>query len=272
MILGFLVLTMAWLTITVPHNDRDWTEDQKRLAWADVRGSVVHLNNVRDFRYRSDEAGDWSPAWYAHTFDLNQLRRAYFFVDEFYEASSLAHTMVSFEFAEATGPRFVVFSVEIRKEKGEQYSPIKGLFRNYEIQYVIADEQDSVKLRSVTRGDKVYMYEIKRPVGQLRAFFMDMVKRLNALKKQPEFYNTLWNNCTTNLVNHFETVSEHDLGFDYRILLPAYSANLAYELGLLDRSLPYETLRKKSLITRLARKHANDEDFSLRIRHSLRTR
>jgi hypothetical protein len=93
-----------------------------------------------------------------------------------------------------------------------------------------------------------------------------MVARMNALHARPEFYDTLTNNCTTNLVRHFETVSGQDVPYDYRTLLPAYSDELALELGLLDTDVGLAQTRERHRINPRAEAAAHREDFSLRIR------
>ena len=44
-------------------------------------------------------------------------------------------------------------SVEIRKEKGESFSPWRGLLREYELMYVVGDERDVIRLRTNYRRD-----------------------------------------------------------------------------------------------------------------------
>jgi hypothetical protein len=51
-----------------------------------------------------------------------------------------------------------------------------------------------------------------------------------------------------------------------QIVLPADSDMLAYDLGLIDTDLPFEEARKKFHINMRALKHADAEDFSVKIR------
>jgi hypothetical protein len=118
-------------------------------------------------------------------------------VEPFSGIPGSAHTLLSFEFENDI---FVAISVEIRKEKGESYHPAKGLFDQYELMYVIGDEKDLIKLRANYRKDTVFLYPIKAEVEDIRSLFLDMIARTNKLKEKPEFYNTLTNTCTTNIV------------------------------------------------------------------------
>ncbi len=112
---------------------------------------------------------------------------------------AIAHTFVSFAFA---GGDHLAISIETRKEKGEAYSTIKGFFRQYELYYVVADERDVIRSRTNYRKDPpedVYVYRVQGPVENGRRLFMEYMNQINALKTRPDFYNTLINNCTTDI-------------------------------------------------------------------------
>jgi len=93
-----------------------------------------------------------------------------------------------------------------------------------------------------------------------------MLKRANALAAKPEFYNTLSNTCTSNIVDHVNLLLPEPIPFSYKTLLPAYSDDLAFDLGLIDTNLPREQLRTAFRINGLAREHADHADFSAAIR------
>ncbi|OJT17665.1 hypothetical protein BO221_44710 [Archangium sp. Cb G35] len=251
----------VWTRTVRPSLTREWAPDLVRTARAEVRGSRVTLHDIRDFRYRSTT--DWDPSWYSATYDTRDLVRAWFIVEPFSGFEGAAHTMVSFEFS---GDRFVSFSVEIRRERGETYSVLGGLFRQYELVYVVGDERDLIQLRSNHRRDDVYLYPVRASQERTVAFFLDMVQRMRDLEARPEFYNSFTNNCTTNLVRHLEKVSETNVPYDHRTLLPAYSDSLALALGLIDSDVGLAETRERHLINTLALAAQDRDDFSLRIR------
>ncbi|MDQ2933002.1 MAG: DUF4105 domain-containing protein [bacterium] len=247
---------------TQPTNDRTWNEDQKILSYGEISSNLVSLHNIRNFTYASTTS--YISNYYDKTFDLNKIKKVWYIVEPFSGIPGSAHTFLSFEFEDN---QFVSVSVEIRKEQGETYSPIKGLFNKYELMYVFADEKDAVKLRSNYRKDLVYVYPVRTTVEKARTLFTDMVERANTLKDYPEFYNTVTNTCTTNIVRHVNEITPDRVPFfNLRVLLPENSDKLAYELGLLDTNLPFEEARKRFFINDRAMKYADDEDFSVRIR------
>ncbi len=246
--------------VTSPSNDRNWNLDQAILPFAEINNNFVSVHNIRDFTYASTTS--YTVNYYDKTFDLNKIKKVWYVVEPFSGLPGSAHTFLSFEFEDN---QFVAISVEIRKEKGETYDPIKGIFNQYEIMYVIADEQDVIKLRSNYRKDEVYVYPIKTTKAQ--ELFLDMIKRVNNLKDHPEFYNTVTNNCTTNIVRHVDTITPKRVPFfNLQVLFPSNSDKLAYKLGLIDTDLSFEDARIRYHINDRAMKYASDPNFSVKIR------
>jgi hypothetical protein len=132
--------------------------------------------------------------------------------------------------------------------------------------YLVAEERDLVLLRTEARDVEVYMYKARATAEQRRALFVDVFQRVNQIYRQPEFYNTLTNNCTTNIVDHINHLVPGKIPYDYRVLLPGYSDQLAYDLGLLDTDFSFEETRRRAHINQLAHRYRDDPDFSLRIR------
>ena len=248
--------------ITEPSNDRNWNEDQMVLPSAMIKDNLISIKNVRNFKYASTTS--YVAKYYDETYDLNKLIKVWYVVEPFSGIPGSAHTFLSFEFE---NDKFVSISVEIRKEKGEKYHPVKGLFNQYELMYVIADERDVIKLRSNYRKDLVYVYPISAPKEKMKSLFVDMLERANYLRDNPEFYNTITNTCTTNIVAHVNKITPKRIPFfNLRILLPANSDKLAYKLGLIDTDLPFDEARQKYYINDRAMKYADNEDFSRMIR------
>src|SRR5687768_380571 len=177
---GIAVLRVAMSVAIRPSNTRDWAVDQNRLAFAELNGPLVTIRNVRNFQYETVDR--YTPAYYDKTYDLRRIESAWFVVEPFGKGGA-AHTLVSFGFG---GNDFVAISVEIRKEKGESFDPLKGLMRQYEVMYVVGDERDLIKLRSNHRNDPVYLYPIRTTPERRRAVFVQMLERANKLGKAPE--------------------------------------------------------------------------------------
>ena len=85
-------------------------------------------------------------------------------------------------------------------------------------------------------------------------------------KFEPEFYNSISNNCTTNLAGHVNEVSPDKINYGWKVLLPGLSAEYAYELGLLDNRIPFVDLTAVALVNDLAEANFEDPQFSQKIR------
>lgn len=254
----------ALLAFVHPSNDRDWSPDQVRLATAVVAGDTVRVQNVRNAFYRSTY--DYDVRWEDRTYDLSKLESVWFMVEPFSDVRGPAHTLLTFGFSDGA---YVGISVELRKEKGEAFSPLKGLFRQYELTYVVADERDLLGLRANHRQDSVFLYPVRTTPENKRALFLAMLKRANGLAANPEFYNTLTSTCTTNIVSHINDIAPKRVPLSFKVLLPAYADELAYDLGLLDTALPRDQFRAAHLINEAAARYADSEQFSAGIREGL---
>ena len=253
----------TFILLRRPSTSRDWSPDQKVMPSVAIRGDLVEVRNVRNFRYRS--TSDFDLNYETRTYDISKLDSVWFIVERFGDIPGLAHTFLSFGF----GDEYVAISAEIRKERGALYSPWKGLLREYELMYVIGDERDLIGLRTNHRRDLTYLYPVRTTPEKMRQVFLDMVRRADSLGKRPEFYNTLTNNCTTNIVSHVNTISPRRIPFSTRIVLPAYADSLAHEIGLIDSDLPLEKLRERHRIDPIAQRAGIDVRFSQVIRAGL---
>jgi hypothetical protein len=260
----FALLLAWWWRIPASH-DREWQTDVSVLPWAEVDGDLVTFHGIRDFDYRSET--DYTPKWYDKTYDLNELEGVDL-VACYWMGPAIAHIFVSFDFGEQGQ---VAMSVETRKEKGEGYSTIAGFFKQYELIYVVADERDVLRLRTNYRKDPpedVYVYRVDAHLHNIRRFFLDYVKTINDLKEQPEWYNTGTTNCTTVVLVHTR-VNPGAPPLSWKVLLSGYVPEYGYELGFIDRSLPFPELRRISRVNERARAADDAPDFSQRIRVGL---
>lgn len=248
-----------------PSNYRNWEPDQATLPYVEFRGNQFVARNVRYCRYLDDES--YIVEHEDRTYDLSHLRSVDFFMVPFDNMPRLAHTMLSFEFAPPDGPpQYLAVSIEIRKELGETYAAWKGSARQYELMYVLADERDVVQVRTNIRKENVYRYRTMATPEQTRMLLVDVLARTNQLASRPEFYDTLTNNCTTNLVDHINRIQPQRVKYDYRVLLPGYSDQLAFDEGLIARAGTFEQTKQQAYVNAKAIVAANRDDFSQAIR------
>ena len=254
------VASIAVLTVTRrPSNDRVWAVDHERLARIERSDSVVTIDNVRDFRYQ--DATHFTAAWTKRSYRLERLRTAWLVLAPFGRGwRGPAHAFVSFGFDDSS---FVAISIEARREAAEQYSPWLGLGRNYELIYVVGDERDLIGKRLVDGGE-VDLYPVRAPPERIRAMFVGMLDRAERLAQHPEFYQTITNNCTSNLVRHVNEVAPGRIPAGIEVLLPGYADRVGQSLGLLPVTASVAELRRRYRIDRKG--NPGLEDFSRNIR------
>lgn len=267
--LGFLavfLLVLTWWLLMPTSNNRDWQSDLATLSYADIAGDKVTIHNIRNIDYRTES--DFTVHHYNKTFDLSKLMGVDLFL-VYWGSPKIAHTMMSFDFEDQGN---ICFSIETRKEKGEDYSTVKGFFRQYEIIYVVADERDLVRLRTNYReqgkGEDVYLYQLNASTETARKVFLSYVEEVNRLKESPQWYNALTDNCTTSILKHTMPYNP-DARFDWRLIVNGYVDEMLYERKTINTSLPFAELKKRSYINPKAQNAGNDPVFSQLIRVGL---
>ena len=255
-------VVFIWWWLIPASNHRHWQQDVAVLPYADISGNTITIHNIRNFDYTSST--DYTPAYYDKTVYLDQLQTVDFFLI-YWGPKLMAHTIMSFGFEDGT---YIAISIETRKEKGEEYSAIKGFFKKFELTYVVADERDVVRLRSNYREEDVYLYRLKVETQLARDVFLDYFKVINRLVEQPKWYNALTHNCTTTIRGHTKPYNP-EAKFDWRMLANGLIDEMGYERGAIATHLPFEQLKKQSLINPHAQTLDQDPDFSHKIRKEL---
>jgi hypothetical protein len=260
-LLGLTVLIAWWQTLP-PSNQRNWADDVAETTTVTQHGTSATISHVRNFEWRSES--DYTAHWESRQYDLDQLRSVDMLLS-YWTHPAIAHTLVSFGFEDG---RFLVFSVEIRKERHERFSEIGGFFKQFETSIIAADERDIVRLRTNIRGEDVYLYRIDMPQDAMRQLFLAYAEEANRLAEAPRFYHSVSANCTT-IVYHMVRQIIPGLPVDYRLLLSGYLPEYIYSIGGLDATQPLAALRRQGRITERAIAADRDPEFSRAIRRAI---
>lgn len=253
-------LVLAWWFTLKPRQDRDWKPEVAVLGRADIEGGRVTIHNVRNFDYRTET--DFTPRYETRSYDLEKLRAVDLFVT-YWGSPAIAHPILSFDFGEDGR---VCFSIETRAQRGQSYSAVGGLYRQFEQIYIAADERDVIRLRSNFRqGEDVYLYRFVAPRERAHSAFLGYIRTLNDLHERPRWYNAIDNNCTT-AIRHQRTAAER-APWDWRMLANGYADEMLYERNSIDRfGLSFAELKRRAHINGRAQAANDAADFSERIR------
>jgi len=242
-----------------PSNDRSWVNDNQRLASVEITGDKAHIKNVRDFSWRTTK--DYDERWIDMTIDLNSVRKIWFILEYFSpERKEMAHTILSYEFDDG---RRLACSIEVRRKEGSRFHPLKGMFRSYELIYVWGTESDIIGVRSrCRRKSKTHLFEgVVLGPGNERRMLESYLRRTNKLAKDPEWYNTITNTCTTNIVNHVNEVYPGRVPWAIGILMPGLSPKMLLRNNLVKSSGNIDETMESSLIDSISEKWDDSRDF-----------
>lgn len=221
-----------------------WLAEYERLAtvrWLD--SDRFQVRDVRNFRYRG--VGKPLSAWDDRLFRLSEASQTDL-VLSYWGGNAIAHVFLSFGFSNG---EWLAISIETRRRQNQPWSAFGGFLHNYPVVYVVADERDLIGVRSDVRRERVWIYELTLTQEQRQRLLRDYLQRIQQVNAHPEWYNTLFNNCTTNILRHGRAVSSA-VKYDWRILLSGYADRYCYRMGLLDTRLPFKRLRQNSRLMR----------------------
>lgn len=263
-IIGF-VCSLFWYFGMAPRQDRDWNPEVAEILHYEKQGDLITLHNVRNFDWNAD--GSYSARWETRQFDLSKINGVNI-VTSYWMGPQIAHTLVSFDFSDR---KPLTFSIEIRKEKNEEFSAIGGFFRKYELSLIASDEKDLIYTRSNTRGEQVYFFPVDMPKAEMQALFVEYLHKADELQKQPKWYNTLTSNCTTLVFDMVQAVSKHELPTDYRLFASGYLPNYLHDLQAINPQWDMKTWYQKAHVNpRVSQlKHLSSQEYSEKIRMGL---
>ena len=248
-----------------PSLDLEWAADCEHLTTANVDGTSITFNMVRDFTWRTTR--DRDEHWVEEVkVDANDLKDVWFVVDHFHSLKGLAHTYLTFEFGCGT---CLSFSFETRREKGERYHPWDGLWRAYELYLLVGFERDVTGLRTHGRKNKDYMFRAITPPGKDRELLFGMINKLNSLAQHPEWYHSLLTTCNTSIVRIVNQVTPGRIPFLWRNFLPGYTPKAAFRLKLIEDWGGLEQTLEKARIDERAQAWDGKEDYSAMLRSFL---
>jgi Domain of unknown function (DUF4105) len=150
---------------------------------------------------------------------------------------------------------------------GEGFAPIASLFKQFELIYVVGDERDLVGVRANQRHEAVYLYRLNTSPDDARRLLRVYLARINELADRPEYYHLLTNSCTINIVRYANAAGRTGR-LDIRHVLNGLVDSYLFYSGRIDTTLPFDELRRRSLVNEDAGAADGAPDFSQRIRAS----
>jgi hypothetical protein len=174
----------------------------------------------------------------------------------------MSHPVLVFDFG---SDGRLCMSIEVRYQKGQNYSILRSLYRQQELIFLVADERDAILRRTkYSPNVEAHLYRFQASAEELRTAFLDYIETINNLHDTPRWYHGLCANCTTT----FYWLPNSRFRIDWRVIANGRLDQALYEDGRLDRSLPFHELRKLASLNAIANS-APEDGFGDHVRREL---
>jgi hypothetical protein len=265
-LLTSLILVVTFILLQVifrPSHERTWELGHENLPSITINNDEVTINNYRNFFWTG--ALTATPNYETRTFKLSDITGVDVVISHFSDFEGLAHIFLSFRL---DNDEPVSISLETRREDGEDFSPILGILRQFEIIYVVGDERDLIGVRTKYRDERVYLYPTKANKKQASSLFTLLAKDVNAVYEEPRMYNTLTRNCTNEITRRVEEMTSLKFPTTYKTILPGYFDEVLYDMHLIDTSLPFSEVKAWHQVKNTLGDPSN-ENYSKNIRSNI---
>lgn len=247
-----LAVLAAFFRITPQQRFRDtvWQKPwRKTLAVKKLADGRYELSNVRDFHYRSEY--DYDVNYRTVIVDIEKISSIDAAFSHWDNLEGVAHSMLGLNFADGTT---VVISLETRLPEGVEQNAIDGFYRRYGLAMIAGTPEDLYGLRADHRGETLYIYQLRADREHMRRIVLSVFARAEELQKHPEYYNSLFRNCTTGLLPMLPG-ADNLLSRDFRLILNGMASHLLFEKRLIAcrEGESFGSLRARSLVPGICR-------------------
>lgn len=226
------------------------------------------VGNVRWDIFRDPKAEKLKAihSWQNATINSDKVIKAYFLVKPFAPKFLAAHTLLGFSFEpggvvtkDGRESDNIVLTIEAYKKIGQSYGLIKTMKKNFDIVWTLTTLHNYAELNvnySKSTDTEIVVYPINISREQTRALLVEMTEQA-CVNRQGEYYHTIRNNCTNNLVILLNRVLSADkkiklwkipsMIYNLKATMPISVIKLLKKTGIIGEAVV--TINKSNLVT-----------------------
>ena len=249
MLLIVEIAVMASFFLTTPERafkDVKWNDECEEIAQVQILNGKYFIYGLRSFEYRTAE--DFDKCYTYTVLDpalLESMDIA--FSDWGIPGGAVKHMLLKFNFKDG---KELAVSFEPRVKKGMRGGLfLPGIYKQYGQMMLLSVPEDIFDLRSVYRGEDLYCYRTTARGRVLEQMFLKVMFRAAHLNRKPEFYHSVFANCTTGLSGVLNS-DPRLKNRDWRAILNGYFEKYLFEQGFLERRCgeSFNSLKARSYV------------------------
>ena len=188
------------------------------------------------------------------TIDASRVDRAFFVLKPFPPEWIAAHSLLYFSFKpggmvnekgeQAAG---LFLSIEAYQRTNQSYSLKEGLKNTFGVSWILAGWEDYTTQSCEVQKEKLYLYPLKLSQSQMSSLLAETILQAT-VNRSGEYYNTVTNNCTNNLIVLINRVLPEQqrinlwwipsMVYNMRATTPVVVTKMLMKKGLLGEPLP----------------------------------
>ncbi len=183
---------------------------RRQAVMIDDREGRLVMGNVRTLAGKAPSAAEFD--WTTMTLKPELIKNIYFVKKPFAPELVAAHSFLVFTFepgglrdAAGSEPAGLTLSIEGRTRVGQNFSPVTGLMNKFGIIWTLSTWEDYAARTVLMEKGHLVPYPVLMSQAEKAAVLREAM-RLAAVDREGEFYNTVKNNCTNNLLIIFNRV------------------------------------------------------------------
>ncbi|NLI10635.1 MAG: DUF4105 domain-containing protein [Elusimicrobia bacterium] len=232
-----------------------------------LTSKIEDTYEIQNFRWHSEPPSENNFDWRSVKIDASKIKNIYFVKKPFSPEWIAAHSLMLFTFEKGgvidsfgNETDSIVLSIEAFLREGQEYSLTEGMKNKFNIVWVLASWKDYVE-RMVyfdKDSDRLVLYPVNLSQSQKKELISYSLLQA-AVNREGEYYNTITNNCTNNLVILINKTSDEKkkvklweipyLVYNLKATMPVWVPGYLQKKGILGSE--YKTVTKENFLEKI---------------------